>query len=40
VSLPPKTREAFVTGAWDTTGLLLDKFEEVRATAAAAIRTS
>ena len=34
VSLPPKTREAFVTGAWDTTGLLLDRFEEVRATAA------
>ena len=35
VSLPPKTREAFVTGAWDTTGLLLDRFEEVRATAAS-----
>jgi 3-isopropylmalate/(R)-2-methylmalate dehydratase small subunit len=34
VSLPAKTREAFVTGAWDTTGLLLDTFEEVRATAA------
>ena len=34
VSLPPKTREAFVTGGWDTTGLLLDRFDEVRATAA------
>lgn len=34
ISLPPKTREAFVTGAWDTTGLLLDRFDEVRATAA------
>jgi 3-isopropylmalate/(R)-2-methylmalate dehydratase small subunit len=33
VSLPPKVREAFVTGAWDTTGLLLDRFEQVNATA-------
>jgi 3-isopropylmalate/(R)-2-methylmalate dehydratase small subunit len=34
ISLPPKIREAFVTGAWDTTGMLLDRFEEVNATAA------
>ena len=35
VSLPPKVREAFTTGAWDTTGLLLDHFEQVDATANA-----
>jgi 3-isopropylmalate/(R)-2-methylmalate dehydratase small subunit len=34
VSLPPKVREAFTTGAWDTTGMLLDNFDEVHATAA------
>ena len=34
VSLPPKVREAFITGAWDTTGLLLEDFDEVQATAA------
>jgi 3-isopropylmalate/(R)-2-methylmalate dehydratase small subunit len=34
VSIPPKIREAFTTGAWDTTGMLLDRFEEVQATAA------
>ena len=33
VSLPPKVREAFTSGAWDTTGLLLENFEEVEATA-------
>jgi 3-isopropylmalate/(R)-2-methylmalate dehydratase small subunit len=33
VSLPPKTREAFISGAWDTTGMLLDRFDEVQATA-------
>ena len=33
VGLPPKVREAFATGAWDTTGMLLDRFDEVRATA-------
>jgi 3-isopropylmalate/(R)-2-methylmalate dehydratase small subunit len=33
VSLPPKVREAFTSGAWDTTGLLLERFEEVEATA-------
>jgi 3-isopropylmalate/(R)-2-methylmalate dehydratase small subunit len=34
VSLPPKVREAFTSGAWDTTGMLLDRFEEVEAAAA------
>ena len=34
VSLPPKVREAFTSGAWDTTGLLLENFDEVQATAA------
>ena len=34
VGMPVKTRDAFLTGAWDTTGMLLDKFDEVRATAA------
>lgn len=33
VSMPQKTREALITGAWDTTGLLLDKYAEVDATA-------
>jgi 3-isopropylmalate/(R)-2-methylmalate dehydratase small subunit len=33
VVLPPKTREAFTTGAWDTTGMLLDTFEQVESTA-------
>ena len=33
ISLPSKVREAFATGAWDTTGMLLDNFDEVRATA-------
>ena len=33
VSLPPKVREAFITGAWDTTGMLLDQFEQVEQTA-------
>jgi 3-isopropylmalate/(R)-2-methylmalate dehydratase small subunit len=33
VSIPPKVREAFATGAWDTTGILLDRFDEVTATA-------
>jgi 3-isopropylmalate/(R)-2-methylmalate dehydratase small subunit len=31
VAIPPKVREALVTGAWDTTGLLLDRYEEVDA---------
>jgi 3-isopropylmalate/(R)-2-methylmalate dehydratase small subunit len=34
VGMPAKTREAFLTGAWDTTGMLLDRFDEVRKTAA------
>jgi 3-isopropylmalate/(R)-2-methylmalate dehydratase small subunit len=34
VSLPPNIRDAFVTGAWDTTGLLLDRYDEVDAAAA------
>ena len=33
VSMPPKVRDAFATGAWDTTGMLLDRFEDVNATA-------
>jgi 3-isopropylmalate/(R)-2-methylmalate dehydratase small subunit len=33
VSLPENVREAFATGAWDTTGLLLDRYEEVNAKA-------
>ena len=34
VSLPPNVRDAFSTGAWDTTGLLLDRYDEVNATSA------
>jgi 3-isopropylmalate/(R)-2-methylmalate dehydratase small subunit len=34
VSLPPKVKEAFATGAWDTTGMLMDRFDEVNAAAA------
>jgi hypothetical protein len=34
VSLPPKVREALLTGAWDTTGRLLADYHEVDATAA------
>jgi 3-isopropylmalate/(R)-2-methylmalate dehydratase small subunit len=33
VSLPAHARDAFVTGAWDTTGLLLDRYGEVDAVA-------
>jgi 3-isopropylmalate/(R)-2-methylmalate dehydratase small subunit len=33
VTLPPKIRDAFLTGAWDTTGMLMDRFEDVQATA-------
>ena len=33
IALPPKVLEAFATGAWDTTGMLLDQFDDVRATA-------
>ena len=34
VTLPPGGRESFLEGSWDATGLLLDRFEEVEATAA------
>ena len=33
IGLPPKMLEAFTSGAWDTTGMLLDRFDEVRETA-------
>jgi 3-isopropylmalate/(R)-2-methylmalate dehydratase small subunit len=29
VSIPANVRDALITGAWDTTGLLLDRYEEV-----------
>jgi 3-isopropylmalate/(R)-2-methylmalate dehydratase small subunit len=31
VSIPPNVRDALATGAWDTTGLLLDRYDEVNA---------
>ncbi len=34
VSLPGSSRDAFVTGAWDTTGLLRERYDEVDAAAA------
>jgi 3-isopropylmalate/(R)-2-methylmalate dehydratase small subunit len=34
ISLPAHVRDALVTGAWDTTGLLLENYDEVNATAA------
>jgi 3-isopropylmalate/(R)-2-methylmalate dehydratase small subunit len=34
VTLPPGARESFLDGSWDATGLLLDRFEDVEATAA------
>jgi 3-isopropylmalate/(R)-2-methylmalate dehydratase small subunit len=34
VSIPVNARDAFVTGAWDTTGLLLDRYGEVDAVSA------
>lgn len=33
VSMPSRAREALITGAWDTTGLLLDRYEEVESAA-------
>jgi 3-isopropylmalate/(R)-2-methylmalate dehydratase small subunit len=30
VALPAPARDAFLTGSWDATGLLLDRFDEVR----------
>jgi 3-isopropylmalate/(R)-2-methylmalate dehydratase small subunit len=34
VHLPAAARDAFVSGAWDTTGMLLERFDEVRDVAA------
>lgn len=34
VAMPPNIRDAFLTGAWDTTGLLLERYYEVDAAAA------
>lgn len=34
ISLPDHVRDALMTGAWDTTGLLLDNYEQVNAVAA------
>lgn len=34
IAIPPHARDAFVTGAWDTTGLLLERYGEVDAVAA------
>ena len=34
VSMPPNVRDAFTSGAWDTTGMLLSDFDQVQATAA------
>jgi 3-isopropylmalate/(R)-2-methylmalate dehydratase small subunit len=34
ISIPANIRDALLTGAWDTTGLLMDRYAEVDATAA------
>lgn len=34
VTLPAAARESFISGTWDATGLLLERFEEVEAVAA------
>jgi 3-isopropylmalate dehydratase small subunit len=34
VALSPKIRDAFITGAWDTTGMLLANYEQVDAASA------
>lgn len=34
IRMPPHARDAFMTGAWDTTGLLLEKYDEVDAVSA------
>jgi 3-isopropylmalate/(R)-2-methylmalate dehydratase small subunit len=34
VSIPASARDALITGAWDTTGLLLERYGEVDAVAA------
>jgi len=33
LSMPAAARDAFISGAWDTTGMLLDRVDEVRAVA-------
>jgi len=33
-TLPPALRDAFLSGQWNPTAMLLDRFEEVRAVAA------
>jgi 3-isopropylmalate/(R)-2-methylmalate dehydratase small subunit len=33
ISLPPRAREALLTGAWDTTGMLLEDYHQVEAAA-------
>jgi 3-isopropylmalate/(R)-2-methylmalate dehydratase small subunit len=34
IAMPANARDIIMTGAWDTTGMLLDRYEEVRAVAA------
>ena len=34
IGIPANVRDALMTGAWDTTGMLLDRYDEVNATAA------
>ncbi len=34
IAIPAHVRDSLMTGAWDTTGLLLDRYEEVEAVAA------
>ena len=34
VTLPPAARDSFLDGSWDATGLLLERYDEVRAVAA------
>ena len=34
ISLPPAARESFVSGEWDATGLLLDRYDDVERVAA------
>ena len=34
IALPSHARDALITGAWDTTGLLLERYEDVDAVAA------
>jgi hypothetical protein len=33
VSIPDHVRDTLMTGAWDTTGLLLDNYDQVNAVA-------